>query len=134
MVGYYLTTILFRMKKKIQNNKYRMPPLIARYYQSWINSPTLFNHPCDRKRFHKFVKAYIRFSREKRGEHWLRHFLEKDLSGKYKDKDFVEKEIQRILYVFSNLIEFDKVPFSLYSERWYDCYDEKTKKMQRHYT
>lgn len=122
------------MKKKSRNiSKYKMSPRIVTYYRHWINSPTLFNHPCDRERFYKFVKACIRFSRKKLVGQWLRYFLEKDLPYKFKDKDFIETEIQKAVSLFHTLIEFSETPFSQYTEKWYDIFDKKTKGTHRIY-
>lgn len=96
-----------------------MPALIKEYYQQWLNSPTLFAHPLDKERFYKFVKSYIRFSKKKLGGCWLRYFLERDLPLRYKDKNFIDENIRHAVYLFDDLVDFDKVPFTQYTEKWY---------------
>ena len=87
-----------------------MSRLVEKYYRSWINGPTLFDHPNDRDRFYRFVKATMRYARSQPNGQWLRHFLEKDLSSKY-DKRYVESEIQMAVSLFDNLIDYHRVEF-----------------------
>ena len=90
--------------------KHTMPPLIKKYYKSWINGPTLFDHPNDRERFYRFSKACLRYGRIQRNGHWLRHFLKKDLSEKYdlEDREFL---IQEAVSLFDHLMDFYRVNF-----------------------
>ena len=34
---------------------------VSKYYNQWIHGATLFDHPLDRERFFKFVKACINY-------------------------------------------------------------------------
>ncbi len=90
--------------------KYTMSSLIKKYYESWLNGPTLFDNPNDVERFYRFTKACIRYGRKHRNGHWLRHFLKKDLWEKY-DDEYREALIQNAVSLFDNLMDFCRVTF-----------------------
>lgn len=87
-----------------------MPPLIYKYYESWINSTTLLDDHSDRERFYRFAKACVRYGRTIRNGQWLRHFLERDLAKKFV-KEYTEYEIQRAVSLFDHLIDYHRVNF-----------------------
>ena len=90
--------------------EYKMPPLIYKYYESWINSSTLLDDHSDRERFYRFAKACVRYGRTIRNGQWLRHFLERDLAKKFV-KEYTEYEIQRAVSLFDHLIDYHRVNF-----------------------
>ena len=91
--------------------KYQMPKLIKRYYLAWVNGPTLLEHPLDRDRFFRFVKACIRYSRQEVHEAWLRYFLEKDLQKRYTNEQYREQLIIEVIILFQAILDFNKVSF-----------------------
>ena len=91
--------------------KYRMPKLIGKYYLVWINGPTLLEHPLDRDRFHRFVKACIRYSRRELDEGWLRYFLERDLQKRYSNAQYREELITEAVVLFRLILDFNRASF-----------------------
>ena len=91
--------------------KYRMPKLIEKYYLVWVNGPTLLEHPLDRDRFFRFVKACIRYSRQELHEGWLRYFLERDLQKRYTNEQYREQLISEVVILFQHILDFNKVGF-----------------------
>lgn len=89
-------------------DKYTMSPLIRKYYESWWNGTTLFDHPNDVERFYRFTKACLRYGRKPVNGQWLRFFLERDLFNR---DDIEEKTIQYAVSLFDNLIDFSKTSF-----------------------
>lgn len=90
--------------------KYQMSKLIEKYYLAWVNGPTLLEHPSDRDRFFSFVKACIRYSRQKVHETWLRYFLERDLP-RYADEQYREHLILEVIILFQAILDFNEVSF-----------------------
>jgi len=88
-----------------------MPRLIEKYYLAWLNGATLLEHPLDRDRFFRFIKACIRYSRQGLHEGWLRYFLERDLCERYTDSEYREKIISEVIIVFQHVLDFNKVSF-----------------------
>lgn len=86
-----------------------MSPLIKKYYNNWLSSPTLYIHPLDMKRFYVFVKIVGRYSKKHKDGQWLRYFLKRDLSQKYKDSNYIEKITKKIVYLFDHLLDFNKI-------------------------
>lgn len=91
--------------------KFRMSKLIEKYYLVWINGPTLLEHPLDRDRFFRFVKACIRYSRQELHEGWLRYFLERDLQKRYTNAQYREELITEAVILFQHILDFNKVTF-----------------------
>ena len=90
--------------------KYKMSPLIKKYYESWLNGPALFDHPNDEERFYRFTKACLRYGRKHLNGQWLRYFLRKDLLEKY-DDEYAEYQIQNAISLFDHLMDFSRVSF-----------------------
>jgi len=88
-----------------------MPKLIEKYYLAWVNGPTLLEHPSDRDKFFRFVKACMRYSRQKVHETWLRYFLERDLPKRYADEQYREGLILKVIILFQDILDFNKVSF-----------------------
>ena len=80
-----------------------MSPIIKKYYNRWINSPTLFG-PSDVDCFYRFVKACIRYGRIRRYGQWLRNFMEKYLPKKYKNREYIEKKIRQAVSLFDHFM------------------------------
>ncbi len=91
--------------------KYQMPKLIEKYYLVWVNGPTLLEHPLDKDRFFRFVKACIKYSRRALREGWLRYFLERDLQRRYANDKYREQLIVETVILFQNILDFNKVSF-----------------------
>lgn len=91
--------------------EYRMPELIRKYYLAWVNGPTLLEHPLDKDRFFRFVKACIRYSRQQRHGGWLRYFLENDLQKRYTNGQYSHEYVSEIIILFERLLDFNKVSF-----------------------
>ena len=91
--------------------KYRMPKLIEKYYLAWVNGPTLLEHPLDKDRFFRFVKACITYSRQALHEGWLRYFLERDLQRRYPNEKYREQIIIETVILFKDILDFNKVSF-----------------------
>lgn len=100
------------IRKKIP--KYRMSPLIRKYYQSWLNGPTLFDHPNDEERFYRFTKACLKYGRKHYDGQWLRYFLRQAPLEKYGD-DYREYLIKEAVSLFDRLMDFGRVSFPNHS-------------------
>lgn len=88
----------------------KMTPLMRRYYDNWLNSPTLLESPRDADKFYLFVKACIRLARIPRSGSWLRHYLNDDLKGKY-SKEHTEFLINEAVSIFDHIIDFHRVVY-----------------------
>jgi hypothetical protein len=90
-----------------------MSPLIGKYYQAWVEGPTLFEHWSDCDRFYRFVKACARYGRKVRNGGWLREHLEQDLALKYTDRSCIERLIQNAATLFDSIMDYERVDFPL---------------------
>jgi len=86
-----------------------MPKLIEKYYLAWVNGPALLEHPLDKDRFFRFVKACISYSRQTLHEGWLRYFLERDLQKRYANEEYRERIIIEAVILFKAILDFNKV-------------------------
>ena len=96
--------------------EYRMSRLVRRYYSVWLKGGTLLAHPEDARRFYCFVKACLRYSRLPVTRLWLRHFLERDLSRRYRrvDRNLWEDELESAVSLFYHLVTFAHTRFPCY--------------------
>jgi hypothetical protein len=85
--------------------RYIMPLIIGKYYKTWVNTYPLFAERGAPK-FYRFVKACLRYGNKRRSGTWLRHFLEKDLPGKYRGQEYIEEKIQEAVSLFDHLIDY----------------------------
>ncbi|NOZ74438.1 MAG: hypothetical protein GXO90_03545 [FCB group bacterium] len=94
--------------------KYTMSPLIAKYYNNWLSGPTLLGHPNDEKRFYKFIKACVRYSRKSKNGVWLKYFIERDLKEKYTE-DYFNSVCLEAISIFDHIIDYLQVHIPDYS-------------------
>ena len=75
--------------------KYTMSSLIRKYYESWLNGPTLFDHPNDEERFYRFTKACLKYGRKHYDGQWLLPPVRKSavLAGEKMDRGIEQAEI-----------------------------------------
>lgn len=88
----------------------RMTPLMRRYYERWLNTPTLLENPHDEDKFYQFVKACIRYGHKSRSGSWLRGFLEKDIKGLFHE-DHAQYLISKAVSIFDHIVEYENVAF-----------------------
>lgn len=91
--------------------KYRMSNLVRKYYSARLSGGTLFEHPLDRDRFFRFVKACITYSRQELHGEWLRYFLERGLQERYPDERSREQVVIEAVILFEHILNFNKVSF-----------------------
>lgn len=104
------------MRNTRTQNNLKMPPLIKEYYDSWLVGPFLFSHPSEEEKFYKFVKACCRYGKNsKLSGQWLREHLKQDLPKIYKDKKYINQQIEKALSLFETLRHFQKTKFPNYS-------------------
>lgn len=87
----------------------KMTPLMKKYYNRWINTPTLLGNPHDEDKYFQFIKACIKYGRMRRSGSWLRGFLEKDINrfcGEYK-----QNLISRAVSIFDCIVEYENIEF-----------------------
>ena len=82
--------------------KYKMSPVIKKYYEHWIRSPKLLG-PSDTEKFYAFVKSVLRYSKKRRNGSWFRYFLERDLP---KTGLGYEERIPELVALFDHLVDF----------------------------
>jgi len=126
----------------IMKTSYKMPEMIQKYYRAWINGRTLLEDYADRERFYKFIKACRRYARQNIDVEWLHYFLERDMRKGYNER-YRDESINKILVLFSHILEFNKTifpdyiiemknPYLVYgSLRSYGYSDDKTEKILR---
>ncbi len=87
-----------------------MTPIMRRYYDHWLATPTLLGNPRDIDKFYQFVKACVRHARIQRSGAWLRPFLVRDLKGQYA-QEHLEGLISRAVSIFDHIVEYERVTF-----------------------
>ena len=88
---------------------------VRNYYDKWISGPTLLDHPMDRERFYKFVKACVGYAghgnlRRKLSTSILSSHLFDDLHSKYSEKDYDEIK-HKIIALFEELLDYEDTAF-----------------------
>jgi len=84
---------------------------VRKYYSAWLRGAALFEHPLDRDRFYRFVKACTTYSRQELHGEWLRYFLEIDLQKRYPDERSREQVVIEAVVLFEHILNFNKVSF-----------------------
>lgn len=87
-----------------------MTPLMRRYYEHWLATPSLLENPRDTDRFYQFVKACIKRARVSRSGAWLRPFLARDLRGRFAEKHLAGL-ISKAVSIFDHIVEYERVTF-----------------------
>ena len=90
--------------------KLPMTSLMLKYYQQWLNTPTLLDNPRDCDKFYQFVRACIHYGRKRRSGSWLRPFLEKDLAGRLPPEES-DRLIREAVSIFDCIAEYESITF-----------------------
>ena len=88
---------------------------VRKYYDKWITSPTLLDHPADRERFYKFVKASVDYAghqnvRRNLDPSILRLHLYDDLHDRYSE-EFYDDITHQIIDLFEHLLDYEDTAF-----------------------
>ena len=88
---------------------------VRKYYDMWISSPTLLDHPMDEKRFYKFVKACIDYAghenvARKLDTSILRLHLYDDLHDRC-SKEYYDEITHKIIVLFEHLPNYEDTAF-----------------------
>lgn len=86
-----------------------LSPICAKVYLKWIGNSTWHTgHPLDKRRFYRFVTAFLQYSRRKLVVEELKRDISERYAGKL-DPEYLEKEAEYYSCLFSELVEFIKV-------------------------
>ena len=88
---------------------------VRKYYDRWISSPTLLEHPTDKESFYKFVKACIGYAGHgnvvrKLDTSILRLHLYDDLHDRYSE-EYYDEITHKIIVLFERLLNYEDTAF-----------------------
>lgn len=88
---------------------------VRKYYDMWISGPTLLDHPSDRERFYKFVKAGVSYAGHenvgrKLDTSILRLHLYDDLHDRCSE-EYYDEITHEIIALFEHLLDYEDTAF-----------------------
>jgi hypothetical protein len=93
------------------SRRVRMTSLMRKYYEAWLNTPTVLGNPRDVDKFYQFAKACVQHGRTRRCGAWLRPFLESDLPKRFADKQHVQRLADEAACIFDHIMDYEQTPF-----------------------